>query len=62
LNSVREIQTEIEKLSPAELGQLREWFENYVEDQLELTDNIKAQLHRSHCEIAKGTFTTRQPQ
>jgi hypothetical protein len=40
---------------------LRAWFEDYVEDQLELTDEVKAKLDESRREIGAGRYTTRQP-
>jgi hypothetical protein len=40
---------------------LREWIDDYLEDQLELTEEVKGKLDQSHREIAAGQFTTRQP-
>ena len=62
MSTVGEIESAIPKLSRAELEQFRAWFENYLEDQLELTDEVKAKLDQSRREIASGQFTTRQPQ
>jgi hypothetical protein len=39
---------------------LRAWFEDYLEDQLELTEEVKAKLDESRREIAAGDYTTRQ--
>ena len=61
MSGVHEIQAAIQKLSPRELEGLREWFEEFFEDQLELTDEIKAILEESHVEIAFGHCRTRQP-
>ena len=44
----------------AELEQLRVWFEDYLEERLELTDDVKARLDESRREIAEGNYTTRQ--
>ena len=52
----------IPRLSRAELVELRDWFEEYMEDHLELTDEVKVRLDESRIEIAAGQFTTRQPQ
>ena len=60
MSTVVEIESAIPKLSLAELEQFRAWFENYLEDQLELTDEVKAKLDQSRREIASGQFTTRQ--
>jgi hypothetical protein len=61
ISTVQEIEAAIPQLSPAELERLRAWFEDYLEDQLELTDEVKAKLDESRREIAAGQYTTRQP-
>lgn len=61
MSTVQEIEAAIPKLSRAELEQLRAWFENYLEDHLELTDEVKTKLDESRREIASGNYTTRQP-
>jgi hypothetical protein len=62
VSTVTEIENAIPRLSRAELVELRNWFEEYVEDHFELTDEVKAKLDESRREIAAGQFTTRQPQ
>ena len=62
MSTVQEIEAAIPKLSRAELQQFHSWFENYVEDHLELTDEVKARLDESGREIAAGNYTTRQPE
>ena len=47
-------------LSREEIKQIREWIDDYLEDQLELTDEVKAKLDQSRREIAAGQYTTRQ--
>jgi len=59
--SVREIESAIHQLLPAELDELRVWFEDFVEDQLQLTDEVKAKLDESRADIAEGRYTTRSP-
>ena len=58
---MQEIQAAIPKLSPKELEELKEWLEDYFEDQLELTDEVKAKLDESRAQIAAGQYRTRQP-
>jgi hypothetical protein len=60
MSRVQEIQGAILRLSQAELDRLRAWFEDYLEDQLELTDEVKAMLHESRLKGAAGDYTTRQ--
>ena len=61
MSTVQEIEAAIPKLSRAELEEFRIWFEDFVEAQLELTDEVKAKLDESRREIASGNYTTRQP-
>ena len=60
MSTVQEIEAAIPRLSRTELEQLWAWFEDYLEDQLELTDEVKAKLDQSRREIAAGNFATRQ--
>ena len=62
MSTVQEIKAAIPKLSPAELEQLRTWFEDYLEEHLELTEEVKKKLDESRREIASGNYTTRQPE
>ena len=61
MSTVQEIEAAIQRLSRAEVEQLRACLEDYLEDQLELTDEVKAKLDESRHEIAAGHHTTRQP-
>jgi hypothetical protein len=61
MNTVKEIQAAIPKLSREEIGQIRTWIDEYLEDHLELTNEVKAKLDQSRREIAVGEYTTRQP-
>jgi hypothetical protein len=62
MSTVQEIEAAVPRLSRAELQQFHAWFEDYIEEHLELTDDVKAKLDASRREIAAGNFTTRQPQ
>jgi hypothetical protein len=62
MSTVQEIEAAIPTLSRAELKQFHAWFEDYIEDHLELTDDVKKmKLEESRREIASGNYTTRQP-
>jgi hypothetical protein len=60
MSTVKEIQAAIPKLSREEIEQIRTWIDDYLEDQLELTNEVKAKLDQSRREIAAGQYTTRQ--
>lgn len=61
MSTVKEIEAAIPKLSRAEIEEIRDWIDDYLEDRLELTDDAKAKLDQSRREIAAGQYTTRQP-
>jgi hypothetical protein len=53
MSTLQEIEAAIPKLSRKEAEELHAGLENYLEDQLELTDEVKAQLDQSRREIYK---------
>jgi hypothetical protein len=61
MSTVQEIEAAIPRLSRAELEELRVWFEEYLEDRLELKDEIKDKLDQSRRQIAEGKYTIRKP-
>ena len=61
MSTVQEIEAVLPRLSRAEIERIRAWIDDYLEDQLELTDEVKAKLDQSRKEVADGDFTTRQP-
>ncbi len=61
MSTVKEIQAAIPSLSREEIEQIRGWIDDYLEDRLELTDEVKARLEQSRREIAAGQYKTRQP-
>ena len=62
MSTVQEIEAAIPRLPQHELEQLKAWFDDFYEDRLELTDEIKAKLDQARAEIAAGDFRPRQPQ
>jgi hypothetical protein len=58
MSTVQEIEAAIPKLPRAEVEELRAWIEDYLEDTLELTDEVKAKLDQSRREIAEGHYIT----
>jgi hypothetical protein len=48
-------------LSRAEIEEVRAWIDDFLEGQLELTNEVKAKLDQSHYEIAQGHYVPRQP-
>jgi hypothetical protein len=62
VSTVKEIQAAIPNLSRAEIEQIRQWIDEYLEDRFELADEVKNKLDQSRAEIAAGRYTTRQPE
>jgi hypothetical protein len=60
VSTAEEIRSAIPKLSRAEIETIREWIDDYLEEQLELTDEVKAKVDQSRREIAAGQYTTRE--
>lgn len=61
MSTVQEIEAAIPRLSRAQVEELRAWIDDFLEDQLELKDEVIAKLDQSRSEIAAGNYTTRQP-
>ena len=59
MSTVQVIEAAISTLSRAEIEEVRAWIDDFLEDQLELTDGVKAKLDQSHREIAAGSYTAR---
>jgi hypothetical protein len=52
MSSVQEIQAKIKSLTPAELKQVHDWLEDFLEDQLQFTDGFEAEVQESEREMA----------
>jgi hypothetical protein len=61
VSTVQEIKAAIPKLSPEELAEFRRWLEDFLEDQLELTDEVKDKLDQSRQDVGAGKYRTRRP-
>jgi hypothetical protein len=61
VSTVKEIQAAIPNLSREEVEHIRQWIDDYLEDRLELSDEVKTKLDQSRAEIAADRYTTRQP-
>lgn len=62
MSKVAQVEAELEKLSQAELRQVREWLDDVIEDDLEFTPEFKSAIQQSESEMAKGLHPrTRQP-
>jgi hypothetical protein len=56
MSTAQEIREAIPKLSREEIQEVHDWIEDYLEDQLELSDDVIAKLDQSRREIAAGNY------
>ncbi len=62
MSTVKEIESAISGLSLAEKHAVRDWLEDLIEDQLEVSDGFKAKIQRANEQIAAEDYSrTRQP-
>jgi len=61
MKTLEQIEAEVQKLSPQEQEQLRDWLENLLEDRLELEDEFKAEIEAGKKDIAEGRYRIRKP-
>jgi hypothetical protein len=59
--NVREIEQAIRTLPRTDIEQLRNWIENFLEDQLELSEEFQARIENGKRDLAEGRVRTRQP-
>jgi ElaB/YqjD/DUF883 family membrane-anchored ribosome-binding protein len=62
MSKVTEIEAELQKLSQAELRQVRDWLDEVIEDESDFTSDFESQIRQSEKEMSKGLRPrTRQP-
>ena len=62
MSKVEQMEAELQKLTPAELVQIRNWLDDILEDQLQFKDEFEAQIRQSEQEMAQGVRPrVRQP-
>ena len=63
MSTVQEIESAITKLPLEEKEAIRDWLDESIEEQLEVSDEFKAKIQRARQEIATGVhYRTRQPE
>jgi hypothetical protein len=62
MSSVKEIESALGKLSLAEKQEVRDWLDDLIEDQMEVSDEYREKIQRAKREIADGVYSrTRKP-
>jgi len=63
MSSVKEIESALVKLTLNEKQAIRDWLDDLIEDQLEVSDKFKAKVERAKQEIAAGVHSrVRKPE
>jgi DNA-directed RNA polymerase subunit L len=62
MSSVHEIEMAIQKLTIQEKEAIRNWLDEVIEDQMEVSDQFKEKIERAKAEIDSGIYArTRRP-
>jgi hypothetical protein len=63
MSSIKEIESALARLPLADLQAVRDWLEDFIEDQLEVSDEFKVKIQRARQEIADGVYSrVRKPE
>lgn len=54
MSTIQEIERAIEALPRDDVQALRDWIENYLEDEVQMTDEFSGKIERSEQEMANG--------
>ena len=54
MSKVEEVESELRKLSQAELRQIREWLDDVIEDELQFTPEFERSIRQSERDMASG--------
>ncbi|HMC25261.1 MAG TPA: hypothetical protein VKH14_07275 [Candidatus Udaeobacter sp.] len=54
MSKVERVESELRKLSQAELRQVREWLDNIIEDELEFTSEFEHSIQQAERDMAEG--------
>ena len=63
MSNVQEIESALARLSLEELQAVRNWLDDFIEDQLEVSDEYKGKIQRAKQESADGVYSrVRKPE
>jgi len=54
MSKVDQIEAELEKLTPTELKQIRDWLDDFAEDRMEFSTEFEAAVQQSEREMTSG--------
>jgi hypothetical protein len=59
--TLEQIEQQVKQLTRAEQEALRDWLENVLEDELDMTDEFKAKIERGEQDLREGRVRIRKP-
>ena len=63
VSKVEQMESELRKLSQAELRQIREWLDDFIEDELEFTPEFEQSIRQAELDMAEGkSARVREPE
>jgi len=57
MSTVKEIESALARLSLEDVQAIRDWLDDFVEDQLEVSDEFKTKIQRAEQEISSGVYS-----
>ena len=61
MRTLEQLESDVRLLPPEKQEELRDWLENLLEDQLELTDEFKAKIERGEQDLQEGRSRILKP-
>jgi hypothetical protein len=61
MKTLEQVEADVRMLPLEKQEELRDWLENLLEDQLEMTDEFKAKIERGEQHIKEGRVRVRKP-
>jgi hypothetical protein len=61
MRTLEQLEADVRMLPPEKQEELRDWLENLLEDQLEVTDDFKAKIERGERDLREGRARVRKP-
>jgi hypothetical protein len=60
MRTLEQLESDVRMLPPEKQEELRDWLENVLEDQLELTEEFKAKIQRGEQDLREGRSRLRK--
>jgi hypothetical protein len=61
MRTLEQVESDVRMLPPEKQEELRDWLENLLEDQLEMTDEFRAKIERGELDLREGRSRIRKP-